>query len=72
MTQPVAIDDGLRVMLTVAEAGRRLSLGRSTVYKLLASGALESVHIGHLRSIPLDCLIGLLEECRRTQNPRVG
>jgi len=52
-------------MLTVVEAARRLAIGRSTVYELLASGALESVHIGRLRRIPVDSLIEFVEQCRR-------
>jgi excisionase family DNA binding protein len=70
MTQPTGIDEGLRIMLTIPEAARRLSLGRSTLYKLLACGAIECVYIGHARRIPLDCLIEFVEECRRTQHQK--
>ena len=41
------------LLLRVDEAARLLSLGRSTVYELLASGALPVVKIGTVRRIPL-------------------
>lgn len=65
MTAPPEVDNPRRVMLIVVEAARRLSIGRSTVYELLASGALESVHIGRLRRIPVESLAAFVEECRR-------
>jgi hypothetical protein len=34
-------------------------------YELMASGAIESVHIGRLRRIPLDCLNDFVDRCRR-------
>lgn len=53
-------DSGLaaapRLMLTIPEAARRLSVGRSTVYALLGSGILGSVNVGRLRLIPVDCI----------------
>lgn len=52
-----------RVMLTTTEAARRLSVGRSTVYALLACGALESVNIGRLRRIPLDRVEAFVRSC---------
>lgn len=41
------------LLLTVVEAARLLGVGRSTAYELLASGELESVHIGRSRRIPV-------------------
>lgn len=40
-------------LITVAEAMRRLSLGRTKVYELLADGHLQSVKIGRSRRILL-------------------
>ena len=37
-----------RVMLSVTEAAKCLSIGRSTLYELINSGEIESVHIGRL------------------------
>ena len=54
------------LLVTVPEAAKRLSLGRSTVYQLLMTGELTSVKIGKARRIPtaaLDAfLASLLEE----------
>jgi excisionase family DNA binding protein len=47
----------------IAEAAERLSIGRSMLYELMASGAIESAHIGRLRRIPVDCLTGFVERC---------
>lgn len=49
-----------RLLLTIPEAARRLSVGRTTVYALLKSGELASVTIGRLRRIPTDSLEALL------------
>jgi excisionase family DNA binding protein len=47
--------DGAR-LLTVEEAARRLSLGRTTVYALLKTGEITSVRVGRLRRIPAEAL----------------
>ena len=65
MSQDTQGEASPRVMLTLTEAAERLSIGRTTIYELLASGALESVYIGKLRRIPLDCLVEFVERCRR-------
>lgn len=56
-----------RVMLSVAEAAKCLSVGRSTMYELIHSGDIETVHIGRLRRVPADCLREFVERCRRQQ-----
>ena len=43
-------------LLGVREAGQYLSIGRSTVYELLARGELESVRIGDRRLIKVEDL----------------
>jgi excisionase family DNA binding protein len=43
-------------LLTVEEAARRLSLGRTTVYALLKDGQISSVRVGRLRRIPTEAL----------------
>ncbi|MDF2257333.1 helix-turn-helix domain-containing protein [Streptantibioticus ferralitis] len=45
-----------RVALTVEEAARRLGVGRTTMYALVASGEVESVQIGRLRRVPVRAL----------------
>jgi excisionase family DNA binding protein len=44
------------VLVTVAEAARRLSISRATVYVKLASGELSSVAIGRARRVPVAAL----------------
>ena len=56
-------------MLTVPEAARRLSIGRSYVYQLMLLGELETVHLGRLRRVPADCLVEYVDRLRREQNP---
>jgi excisionase family DNA binding protein len=59
--------DGL--LLTVEEAAKRLRLGRTLVYRLIASGELESVTVGRLRRVPAQCLNEYVATLRRTRAP---
>ena len=45
-------DESERLMLTIPEVARRLSIGRSTVYVLTDAGGLELVHIRGCARIP--------------------
>jgi len=47
---------GEALLLTPEQAARRLSVGRTTVYALMASGELQSVNIGRCRRVPLSAL----------------
>jgi excisionase family DNA binding protein len=58
-----------RLMLTIPEAARRLSIGRSFIYQLIIAGELETVQLGRLRRVPFDCLVEYVERLRREQNP---
>lgn len=49
-----------RLLLTVPEAARRLSVGRTTLYTMLRGGELASIAVGQLRRIPIDSLESLL------------
>ena len=55
------------LVLTVEEAAERLSIGRTVMYALVSSGAVESVRIGRLRRIPSDALVGYLDDLRSQQ-----
>jgi excisionase family DNA binding protein len=44
------------LLITVEEAARRLGVGRTIAYGLVAAGHLESVKIGRLRRVPVDAL----------------
>jgi len=57
-----------RVLLTVEEAARRLHIGRTTAYRLVAEGQLASIQIGHLRRIPVDALTAFVHDRRATIN----
>jgi excisionase family DNA binding protein len=39
------------MLLTVEEAAERLGIGRSTMYALITSGEIDSIHVGRLRRI---------------------
>jgi excisionase family DNA binding protein len=51
-------------LLTVKQAARVLSLGRSTVYELIADGRLEVVHIGRSTRVPTDAIARLIAKLR--------
>lgn len=53
-----------KLLLKPAEAAEMLGIGRTKLFELLASGALESVCIGHSRRIPLDALDDYLTSLR--------
>jgi excisionase family DNA binding protein len=60
-------DDGMpvvRIVLTVEQAAERLGIGRTLMYSLVSSGAVESVTIGRLRRIPADALVTYVESLR--------
>lgn len=44
------------LLLTVVEAARRLSLGRTTVYAEIAAGRIDTVTVGRARRIPTAAL----------------
>lgn len=50
------------MLLRVDEVARALSLGRSKVYELIASGELPSITIGAARRVPLDALRAWIAE----------
>ena len=57
--------DAERLLLTPAEAARRLSLAQSTVYQLLLTRQLVSIKIGRSRRIPMDALTAYIDRLRR-------
>lgn len=54
----------VRIVLTVEQAAERLGIGRTLMYSLVSSGAVESVTIGRLRRIPADALVRYVEGLR--------
>lgn len=45
-----------KLLLRIEEAAEQLGIGRSLMYRLVLSGAIESVRLGRLRRIPAECL----------------
>jgi excisionase family DNA binding protein len=54
MSSPAAPDHA--VLLTVEEAAERLRIGRTSMYRLVSTGAVETVTVGRLRRVPAECL----------------
>ncbi len=54
--------DEERLLLSIDEAARRLSIGRSHLYQLLQQGSLRSVWIGRSRRIATGDLHALVEQ----------
>lgn len=68
-TGPVAdTEPELLTLLTVEEAARRLSIGRTTMYALLKNGQINSVRIGRLRRIPSPALTEYTARLTTEQN----
>jgi excisionase family DNA binding protein len=57
----VSIDPG-DMVLTVAEAARRLRIRRTNMYALVMAGEVRSVTIGKLRQIPAHCLTEYIDK----------
>ncbi|GAA3851143.1 helix-turn-helix domain-containing protein [Streptomyces lannensis] len=62
-----AVDPSL-VLLTVEEAARRLQIGRTVCYRLIRSGELESITVGHLRRVPADAVPEFVTRRRKRQH----
>ncbi|MEV7690132.1 excisionase family DNA-binding protein [Streptomyces bungoensis] len=64
---PTAAEDSTLVLLTVEEAARRLRIGRTTCFRLVSSGRLESVTVGRLRRVPADALPVFVAKLRASE-----
>jgi excisionase family DNA binding protein len=56
---------GEKLLLTVEEAAHRLGIGRTVMYRLVSTGAVESVTLGRLRRVPSECLNDFVSALRR-------
>jgi excisionase family DNA binding protein len=54
-----------KLLLTVEEAAHRLGIGRTVMYRLVSTGAVESVTLGRLRRVPSECLHEFVSTLRR-------
>lgn len=57
-------EDESRILITIEQAARRLSVARSTLYVLLQSGDLPSVRVGRCRRIAVSDLENLVDQLR--------
>jgi excisionase family DNA binding protein len=57
----------IRLVLTIEQAARWLGIGRTLMYSLVMDGEIESVTIGRLRRIPVECLTEYVTKLRTTQ-----
>jgi excisionase family DNA binding protein len=61
--------DGNRLLYSVSEAARLLGVGRTYMFRLLATGQVESIKVGKLRKIPCDALSRYIDQQRPGQAP---
>jgi excisionase family DNA binding protein len=52
------------LLLTMIEAARVLSIGRTTMYELVDTGEIDVVHIGRSVRVPVDALHAFVERRR--------
>jgi excisionase family DNA binding protein len=52
------------ILLTVEEAADRLRIGRTSMYRLVTSGAIETVTVGRLRRVPAECITEYVSRLR--------
>lgn len=57
-----------KLLLTVEEAAQRLGIGRTVMYRLVSSGAVESVTLGRIRRVPRECLTDFVAMLRGTHH----
>ncbi|MDX3640916.1 MULTISPECIES: excisionase family DNA-binding protein [Streptomyces] len=57
-------NDSSLVLLTVEEAARRLRIGRTTCFRLVLAGEIESVMVGRLRRVPTDAVPAYVAKLR--------
>jgi excisionase family DNA binding protein len=67
--QPDVTAHSAPLLLTIFETAALLSVGRTTVYELIAAGELETVHIGRAVRVPADALKGFVSRLRATPPP---
>ena len=58
------------LLLSPEEAAHLLRVGRTQLFRLLATGELESVRIGRLRRVPYEACVAYVRRLRDEQNPQ--
>jgi len=59
------------LLLRVEEAALRLGIARTSMFRLVGTGEVESVQVGRLRRIPVACLEEYIQRLRQGPS-RVG
>ncbi|GEM_PF-1905921 len=62
--QPKEVGAVVPLLLTIPQAAQALAVGRTTVYELIAGGAIEVVHIGRCARIPVEAVRSFVEHQR--------
>lgn len=63
-TADIATQEDMPLLLTVEEAAHRLRIGRTQMYQLVKTGEVETVCIGRLRRVPIECLAAYVSGLR--------
>lgn len=71
-TAPEPEFDSTLVLLTVEEAARRLRIGRTSCFRLIRTGELESVPVGRLRRVPAAAVAEYVERLRKSNRTRTA
>lgn len=58
-----------RKLLTVEEAAEQLGIGRTSMYRLVRNGGIESVRIGRLRRVPTDAITNYISRLTANEQP---
>ena len=56
----------IQLLVTVAEAARRLAIGRSHLYRYVQTGRLRSIQLGRARRVAVGDLAAFVDEARET------
>ncbi|MGJ8586506.1 MAG: helix-turn-helix domain-containing protein [Marinosulfonomonas sp.] len=51
-----------KMLVSIAEAGQMLGLGRSKIYEMINGGQLVTMHIGRRRLVKIDSIKALVEQ----------
>ena len=63
---------GSRLLYSVAEAASLLGVGRTYMFRLIATGEVESIKVGKLRKIPHDALGRYIDQQRPGRSTTVA
>ena len=64
MKEPAVGQPVVPLLLSVEQAAEMLGIARTSMFKLIGTGEVESVQVGRLRRIPMACLEEFVERLR--------